>query len=336
MMTPGAAKVALIGAGRMGAIHGRHAVANPRLDLAYLIESHSPAAARLAQDLGCAVSSLGAALADPDLRGVIIASSTDSHLDLALACLRAGRAVFCEKPLDLDLARLREHESEFTGFSAPIQVAFNHRFDPHFQALKAKVASGAIGALETLHVISLDPAPPPPSFIPTSGGLFRDFTIHDFDMASWLLEEEPSEVFAWAGSLVDPAIAAAGDVDTARVVLRYRSGRMCVISNSRRSGYGYDQRVEAYGSGGMAAAGNPRRSTVEAWSEAGSLEAPLFDGFASRYVQSYREELNHFADVLTTGATPLTGYRASLAALATADAAARSVRTGALVRMQDV
>ena len=326
---PGArAKVALLGAGRMGQVHGRNAAANPKLELAYLVDPRPDAAAQLAAELGCRAASLAEALADPALAGVLVATSTDTHLDLVLACLRAGKAVFCEKPLDLELSRLRAHAQTLADPSAPLYVAFNRRFDPHFRALKAKLDGGAIGALETLHLISHDPAPPPPSFIPTSGGLFRDFTIHDFDMARWLLGETPSKVFAWAECLVDPAIAAAGDVDTARLVLRCASGRLCVISNTRRSGYGYDQRIEAYGAKGALMAGNPRVSTLETWSEAGTLAAPIYPSFPARYAASYRAELDHFADVLAGAAEPLTGYEASLRALLLADAAMRSLREG--------
>ena len=180
-MTRAAAKVALLGAGRMGQIHGRNAAAHPGLNLAWLIEPRAEAASVLAAELGCRTASLDAALADPDLAGVIVASSTDTHLDAVLACLAAGKAVFCEKPLDLDLGRLRAQEAALTAPGGRLLVAFNRRFDPHFRELKAKIAAGAIGTLETLTLISHDPAPPPPAFIPTSGGLFRDFTIHDFD-----------------------------------------------------------------------------------------------------------------------------------------------------------
>jgi myo-inositol 2-dehydrogenase/D-chiro-inositol 1-dehydrogenase len=166
--------------------------------------------------------------------------------------------------------------------------------------------------------------------------MFRDFTIHDFDVAAWLIEEEPVEVFAWASCLVDPAIGAAGDVDTARVVLRYPSGRMCTISNTRRSAYGYDQRAEAYGSRGMAMAGNPRISTVDTWNEAGALAAPLFASFQERYAQSYRAELDHFADVLAGATKPITAYVASRDALILAEAVGQSVRTGRIVRVNDI
>jgi myo-inositol 2-dehydrogenase/D-chiro-inositol 1-dehydrogenase len=329
-----AAKVALLGAGRMGQVHGRNAAASPRFDLAWLVEPRAEVAASLCAELGCRPTSLTDVLADPDVVGVIVASSTDSHLDLVLACLRAGKAVFCEKPLDLELARLRAHADELAAPRAPLYVAFNRRFDPEFRTLKRRIASGAIGSLETLHLISHDPVAPPPAFIPTSGGLFRDFTIHDFDVARWLLEETPAEIFAWAGCLVDPAIAAAGDVDTARLVLRCTSGRLCVISNTRRSGYGYDQRVEAYGSQGAAMAGNPRISTIETWNEAGALAAPIYPGFVTRYDQSYRAELDHFADVLGGDAAPETGYDASLGALLLADAAFRSLREGRSVPVE--
>jgi myo-inositol 2-dehydrogenase/D-chiro-inositol 1-dehydrogenase len=320
----------------MGAIHGRDAAAHPRFDLAYLIETRSDAARTLGRELGCGVATFAEALADPDLAGVIIASATDTHLDFALACLAAGKAVFCEKPLDLNLARLRANDVAFANAVAPLYVGFNRRFDPHFQALKAQIASGAIGTLETLHIVNHDPAPPPPSFIPASGGLFRDFTIHDFDTARWLMDEEPVSVFALAECLVDPAIGAAGDVDTARVVLRTASGRLCTISNTRRSGYGYDQRAEAFCSKGMAMADNPRTATLEAWSEAGALAAPIHDGFAVRYAQAFRREMDHFAEVLAGEAAPITGYDASVRALALAEAAGRSVRIGAPVAVEDV
>jgi myo-inositol 2-dehydrogenase/D-chiro-inositol 1-dehydrogenase len=329
-------KVAQIGAGRMGAIHGRDARAHPRLDLAYLIETRSDGARTLAGELGCGTATFAEAQADVDLAGVIVASATDTHLDFTLACLAAGKAVFCEKPLDLDLARLRANAAAFEGASSPLYVGFNRRFDPHFQALKAQIASGSIGTLETLAVVNHDPAPPPPSFIPGSGGLFRDFTIHDFDTARWLLDEEPVSVFALAECLVDPAIGAAGDVDTARLVLRTASGRLCTISNTRRSGYGYDQRAEAYGSAGMAMADNPRTSTLETWSEAGALAAPIHDGFAARYAAAFRAEMDHFAAVLAGEADPVTGYQASVRALALAEAAGRSVQTGAPVALGDI
>jgi myo-inositol 2-dehydrogenase/D-chiro-inositol 1-dehydrogenase len=335
-MSAAAPKVALLGAGRMGQVHGRNAAANPRLDLTHIVDPNPEVAAGLAAELGCAVSTLDAVLADPALAGVLVATSTSTHLDVVLAALKAGKAVFCEKPLDLDLARLRAHAAELATPPAPLYVAFNKRFDPNFRGLKTRIADGEIGALETLQLISHDPAPPPPAFIPTSGGLFRDFTIHDFDMARWLLDEPPVELFAWASCLVDASIAAAGDVDTARTLLRCASGKLCVISNTRRSGYGYDQRAEAYGSRGAAMVGNERSSTLETWTKTGALAAPIYPGFQVRFAASYLAELDHFADILAGEAEPLTGYQASVDSLALAEAATRSVATGQPVKLADV
>jgi myo-inositol 2-dehydrogenase/D-chiro-inositol 1-dehydrogenase len=314
----------------MGQVHGRNAAANPRLDLAFLVEPQPEPAQRLAAELGCRLASLDAVLADPEVAAVIIASSTDTHLELTLAALAAGKAVFCEKPLDLDLQRLRAHAAALRAPGPALYVAFNHRFDPHIRTLKAKLDAGAIGRLETANLISHDPAPPPPAFIPTSGGLFRDFAIHDFDMARWLFGEAPREVFAFGECLFDPDIAAAGDIDTARTMLAFETGRLCVISNTRRSGYGYDQRLELYGAGGALMAGDPRLTTVERWDEDGAHLAPIYPGFVARYAASYRAELDHFADVLEGKAEPLTGYDASFGALALAEAALACVRTGAV------
>jgi myo-inositol 2-dehydrogenase/D-chiro-inositol 1-dehydrogenase len=323
--------VALIGAGRMGQIHGPNAARHPALRLKYVVETNSAAAEALAGELGAAVSALADALADPAIKGIIIASSTDMHLEHSLAAIEAGKAVLCEKPIDLDLAKARAAAKVFEG--APFVLGFNRRFDPHVQALKSKIDSGAIGTLETLTLINHDPAPPPPAFIPRSGGLFKDFTIHDLDLAASLLGEAPTEIFATASCLVDPAIAAAGDVDTAKVILRTASNKLCVISNTRRSGYGYDQRVEAYGSKGAAFTGNERLDTVELWGEAGARAAPIRPNFLNRYAASYACEMNHFADVIAGSAKPIVGYADGLKALAWAEACAESARTNAPVKL---
>jgi myo-inositol 2-dehydrogenase/D-chiro-inositol 1-dehydrogenase len=324
-------RIAQLGAGRMGSVHGRNAAANPRLDLAWLVDPNPENAGRLAAETGARLTDFETVLADPQVKGVIVASSTDAHLDNTLACLAAGKAVFCEKPLDLALERLVHHEAALKD--APVFVAFNRRFDPHFSALAAKVRSGAIGELETLHLINHDPAAPPAHFVPTSGGLFKDFTIHDFDVAAWLVDEPFSEIFAFASCLVDPMIGELGDVDTARVLLRTASGKLVMISNTRRSGCGYDQRIEAFGSKGMALADNPLPSTVQRWTEAGAGADPLYPAFMSRYAGAYAAEMDHFADILEGKAAPAAGYAASVAALKLAEAAARSAASGAPVKL---
>jgi myo-inositol 2-dehydrogenase/D-chiro-inositol 1-dehydrogenase len=324
-------KIAQIGVGRMGQVHLRNAVAESRLRLGYVVDPR-PDAREIAASVGAELAELDEVLADEDLSGVIVASATDQHLDQVLACLAAGKAVFCEKPLDLDAARLRARADCFAARAAPLFVAFNRRFDPHFRRLKAEIGAGRIGVVETLQIVNHDPAAPPLGFIPASGGLFKDFTIHDFDMAAWLAPEPFVEIFAWASCLVDPGIAEAGDVDTARILLRDAKGRICAISNTRRSGCGYDQRIEAFGSRGMATAAAVRQDALEVWREPGVLAAPLPASFVERYGEAYRAEMAHFADVLA-GAVPETGYAASLAALDLAEAAALSVARGAPVHL---
>jgi myo-inositol 2-dehydrogenase/D-chiro-inositol 1-dehydrogenase len=320
-------QIAIIGAGRIGKIHAGNIAANPRLQLARVIDPFADAAAALAAQYGATVSTVEEALADPAIVGVAVASSTDTHLDYSLVAARAGKAVFCEKPLDQDLASATAAATEFESLGARLFLAFNRRFDPNFAALQSRLVDGAVGALETLHIVSHDPAPPPAEYVATSGGMFKDMVIHDFDMARWLLAEEPTQVFASASVLVDPAIGAAGDVDTAKTILRTASGKLCMISSSRRSGYGYDQRIEAFGSKGMVRAQNVTETTVETWGENGAAADRFQNFFLDRYAVAYAREINHFADVID-GAAPAIDYRDGVAALALAEAAARSVTSG--------
>lgn len=324
--------IALVGAGRIGRIHAGNVAAHPALRLRYVIDPAAASASQIAQATGATVGSLAEALSDPEIAGVIVASSTDTHLDFTLAAIGAGKAVFCEKPIDLDLGRVLAAGQTLGGADVPLLMGFNRRFDPHFRELGNRVRSGAMGDVETLHIISHDPAPPPIDYVRVSGGLFRDMTIHDFDMARWLLGEEPTELYAAASNLVDPAIGAAGDVDTAKVLMRTASGRICQISNSRRSGYGYDQRIEVYCARGLVRAGNVSETTVETWGADGPQHAPFMNFFLDRYASAYAAEMDHFAGILDGSEHPAVGYQDALAALALADAAAESARTGTVVR----
>ena len=312
-------QVVLIGAGRIGRIHAGNAARHPRLKLAGVVDPVDAAATSLAREHRVPVTSLEAALADPSVAGVVIASSTDTHLDYSLRAVAAGKAVFCEKPIDLDLARARAAAPALSD--ARLLLAFNRRFDPNFQALKAKLDSGVVGRLESLQITSNDPSPPPPGYVAVSGGLFKDMTIHDFDMARWLLGgEEIVSVYATGSCLVDPEIGKLGDIDTARCVLTTASGRLCVIANSRRSGFGYDQRIEAYCSGGMVRADNVVETSVQVWNEAGASADRFRNFFLDRYAEAYRREMDHFADILD-GAPPSVGYRDGIEALALAERA---------------
>jgi myo-inositol 2-dehydrogenase/D-chiro-inositol 1-dehydrogenase len=326
--------VAIFGAGRIGQIHARNAAGSAELTLKYVVDPNRVAAEALANQTGAVVADVDTVLGDGSVSGVIIASATNAHLDQALSAASAGKAIFCEKPLDLDLARARKAGTQLAG--AAMLVGFNRRFDPHFAALKARVESKAIGKLESLNIISHDPAPPPVSYIRVSGGLFKDMAIHDFDMARWLLGEEPIEVFASASCLVDSAIDEAGDVDTARTLLRTETGRLCVISNTRRSGYGYDQRIEAYGSAGTVRADNVLVSTVSTCTERGLASDALQNFFLDRYAEAYRREMKHFVNILRDGEAPVAGYHDGVAALVLAEAAARSVKLNTPVSVSSV
>ena len=301
--------VAVLGAGRMGTLHARNAAANPRLALRYVVDPSAAVAEALAQPLGGRPASLDEVLQDPDIRGVIVASSTDTLLDNALACLGAGKAVFCEKPLSLSLERLKKARGTVLACAFPLFVGFNRRFDPHLSQLRERIRNRELGELETIHIVNHDPAAPDLRFARRSGGLFRDFTVHDFDTAAWLLDETIESVFAMASCLIDPELAAIGDVDTAKLVLRTPSGKLCVISNSRRSGYGYDQRVEAFCERGAIRVDNLSTSAVVSWTEEGPSRAAIPFAFPDRYADAYRLELDHFADLIEGESAPSDGYR---------------------------
>lgn len=324
--------IALFGAGRIGRIHARNVVAHPALRLKYLVDP-APGAAELAGQTGAALVDTNQVLGDPGIAGVIIASPTHLHLDQCLEAAAAGKAIFCEKPIDLDLNRARAAQARLTAPGVSLLLGFNRRFDPNFAALRSRLQQGVVGTLESLQITSHDPAPPPVAYIRTSGGLFKDMAIHDFDMARWLLGEEPTEVYASASCLVDPAIGAAGDVDTAKTLLKTASGRLCVISNSRRSGYGYDQRIEAFGSRGLVRVDNVLESSVSVWADAGMASDTLQNFFLDRYAEAYRRELAHFADILAGNTRPSVGYTDAIAALALAEAAGASARSGKVVQI---
>lgn len=325
--------VVLIGAGRMGQVHGPNAACTPGLRLKYVVDPRDELARAMAARSGAEVVALEQALADPGVGGVLVCSSTDQHLGQALAAVAAGKAVFCEKPVDLDPGRARQAQPRFAD--ARFVLGFNRRYDPHFLGLKRRLDEGAIGRLESLHIVNHDPAAPPPGFIPTSGGLFKDFTIHDLDLARWLLGEEPVELFTSASCLVDPQIGRLGDVDTARTVLKTASGRLCVISNTRRSGCGYDQRVEAFGSRGMLAAGNPLRDTVRTLTEAGGSGASIAGSFAERYQASYLAQMAHFVEVARGRVQSRTSFADGVAALELAEACRASAEAGRAIKLPE-
>lgn len=329
-------RFALLGAGRIGKVHARAIAATPGAALVAVADPLAEAAAAIARDHGCAIRSIEEIERSDDIDAVVICTPTDTHADLIERFARRGRAVFCEKPIDLDLGRVKACLAVVAGAGAPLMVGFNRRFDPDFMAVKAAIDEGRIGAVEMVTIISRDPAPPPLDYVRRSGGIFRDMTIHDFDMARWLLGEEVETVLATAAVLVDPAIGGAGDYDSATVILRTASGRQAVISNSRRAAYGYDQRIEVLGARGMVAAGNTHRSNTETALADGFHRPPLLDFFMTRYSAAYANEIAAFVAALREGRAPPATGEDGLRALALAEAALRSVAEGRAVRLAEV
>jgi myo-inositol 2-dehydrogenase/D-chiro-inositol 1-dehydrogenase len=321
------------GAGRIGAIHAANIAGHPAARLHTIVDTDHAAAERLAGRHGARVGNRAEALADPGVDAVVIASSTDTHADLVEAAARAGKAIFCEKPLDLDRRRAEACLAVARECGVALMVGFNRHFDPNFARLEREVRDGRIGKLAILTITSRDPAPPPLDFVRRSGGLFRDMMIHDLDMACWLSGEAPVEIFAMASVLVDPAIGDAGDVDTAIVMLRMPSGALCQISNSRRAVYGYDQRIEAFWSKGALRAENVVESTVAFAGDGGIVTDKPLPFFLERYAEAYRRELDHFIGAVSTGTAPLVGGDDGIRGLALADAAAESHRTGRAVKL---
>jgi myo-inositol 2-dehydrogenase/D-chiro-inositol 1-dehydrogenase len=327
---------AVFGAGRIGAIHAGNIARHPATRLQAVVDPNPAAAAALAARHGARVSSAESVFADPAVDAVLIASSTDTHADLAVAAARAGKAIFCEKPIDLSLARVDWAVAAVEAAGVPMLVGFNRRFDPSFAALKSRVETGAVGAVEQVVVTSRDPGLPPIGYLKVSGGQLRDMTIHDFDTARWLLGEEPVEVFAFGSVLVDPAVAGVGDTDSLMVLMRTASGKLAHINNSRRAAYGYDQRIEVHGSQGRLIAGNHTASTVElADAEAVKSEKPLHF-FLERYEAAYRREIDAFVTALQAKRPMPVGAEDGRRALVLAEAAVRSIAERRPVAVDEV
>jgi myo-inositol 2-dehydrogenase/D-chiro-inositol 1-dehydrogenase len=320
-------KFGIIGAGRIGKIHGGNVAARRDCQVLYVADADPSAAADLAGSTGAKVASVDEILGSKEIDAVAICSPTDTHADLIERAAKAKKAIFCEKPIDLDVKRIRACLDVVRKANATLMIGFNRRFDPNFASLQKRVAEGAIGALEIVSVTSRDPSPPPLSYIARSGGLFRDMMIHDFDMARFILGEEPVAVSAMGSALVDKAIGEAGDIDTAVVIMETKSGKVAQISNSRRASYGYDQRVEAHGDKGMVHAANVRETTVELAGAHGFTSDKVLNFFLERYDSAYRRELNAFVEAVKTGAKPHPDGDDGLRANILADAAYQSWKT---------
>lgn len=326
-------KVGLLGAGRIGQVHAVNIAGHAGSTLAAVSDVHAPAAEALAGKYGAAARSSEAIIADDAIDAVLVATSTDTHSDLIEAATAAGKAVLCEKPVDLSLERAKACLANAAATGRPVMIGFNRRFDHSFKALKAALDDGEIGKAEMLAVTSFDPGPPPIAYIEVSGGLFRDMTIHDFDIAQWIMGGLPATVTAKASSIVDPAIGNAGDVDTAVITLTYADGRIAVIRNSRRAVYGYDQRIELLGSDGLLQAENMLETTIRKSTTAGVTGAKPTYFFLERYMPAYAAEWAAFVDAVAEGKPVPVTLEDGVAALAVAEAATQSAQTGGTIDM---
>jgi myo-inositol 2-dehydrogenase / D-chiro-inositol 1-dehydrogenase len=324
----------LIGAGRIGKVHAKTIATNPKAKLAYIADALPKAAQDLASQYGAKVASVDEIMKAADVDAVLIGSPTGFHAEQIQAASKAGKAIMCEKPVSLSVEMIQETLKVVAANKSILMIGFNRRFDPNFAEVQSRVRRGDIGAIELVTVISRDPAPPPAEYVKGSGGLFRDMMIHDFDIARFLMGEEFVVVNALGSALVDKAIGEAGDVDTAAVQMQTQSGRIAVITNSRRATYGYDQRLEVHGSKGMLQASNVHNTTVQLLNQGGYLADPIQHFFLERYSAAYANELNTFIAAVESGnRDPRPNGFDGLQAQKLADAATESWKTGKPVKV---
>lgn len=323
-------KICVFGAGRMGARHIANIAAHQTAELSYIVDPDLKRAQSLAARYGAvAVLDPATPLADESVDAVIIASATNTHVDLIIAAATAGKAILCEKPIDLDMARVEMCGEAIAGCAARIMIGFQRRFDPTHRAVKQAVEQGDVGSVEVVTIISRDPSPPPAAYIAVSGGQFHDQMIHDFDMGLWLTGVSGKvELFAMASNLVDPEIGKLGDTDTAQVLMRFENGAFCRIDCSRRAVYGYDQRVEVFGSNGMISSSNLQKTAIERHTRQFTAGRDvLVPDFMERYGPTYASELDAFVEAVRTGRKIDCDFESGKRALKLADAARASNRS---------
>ncbi|TPK73900.1 inositol 2-dehydrogenase [Mesorhizobium sp. B2-4-18] len=332
-------RIAVLGCGRIGQMHAANVARHPRSALAAVFDVNSEAADKVAAAQGVkAAASAEDIFASDMVDAVLIATATPTHADYIEMAVAAGKAVLCEKPIDLSLARVEACAANIGETKIPIQLGFNRRYDPGHSAARTAMLAGDIGELHQVIITSRDPALPPRAYLEAAGGLFRDMTIHDFDLARFMLGEEPTEVFALANALIDPALGKELDeVDSAMVILRTASGKQCHINNSRTAVYGYDQRVELIGSAGMLLSDNRKPHELRRFTgTAAEASQPYQFFFLERYQEAFMAEIDGFVDCVEKGAVPLASFEDGRRALILAEAAYKSMKEGRLVRVSEV
>ena len=331
-------KVGIIGAGRIGQVHAKSITYHiPQAEILAITDIYEDGAAKVANELGIPAyyKDYHKILENPDIDAVLICSSTDTHADIACEAAAAGKHIFCEKPVDLTVAKIKKVIEAVDKAGVKLQIGFNRRYDHNFAQIKKLEQNGKIGKLQTIKITSRDPEPPAIEYVKVSGGIFLDMTVHDFDMARFI-GGEVEEVYANATVMVDPAIGEAGDVDTALVTLKFKNGAVGVIDNCRKASYGYDQRLEVFGSKGQATAGNDTPTNVLFIDENGNVsDKPLYF-FLERYMQSFTDEMTQFIDCVRNDKPTQTTVYDGLEALRLGLAAKKSVAEHRPVKLSEI
>lgn len=328
--------IAVLGAGRIGKIHAANVAASKLARLVVVADPFAEAASRLADELGAeAMTDCEAAIDRADVDAIVIGTPTHTHINLMLRAVRQGKAVLCEKPIDLDMAKSLAAVEEVERLNGRVMLAFNRRFESTFAEMRAAIDAGDIGEVRQVVITSRDPGLAPEDYIQHSGGIFRDMTIHDLDIGRWLLGEEPVEINAIGSRLIDPAMMEKyDDYDTAMVQMQTASGKQCHINNCRNAVYGYDQRIEVFGAKGMLQMDNLRPTTIRRWSQdVTDAREPLLNFFLERYQQAYKSELEAYIDALVHKKPLPTTVQDGLKALKLADACVESVASGRTVKL---
>lgn len=326
-------KFAQFGAGFIGKIHAANIARHPRAELTYIYDVTVEAAEQLAAQLGAQVAASPEQIWASDVDAVLIASSTNTHADLLSGAIRANKPIYCEKPIDLDINRVKAVAQHANKTDLPILVGFSRRFDSNHLGIREAFRNGEIGKLEMMHITSRGPQPPPLSYVKVSGGQLRDQTIHFFDMLRWLSGEDPVEVYTTGAALIDPAIGEAGDVDTSMVILKLTSGALCHIDCSRRAGYGYDERVEVFGSKGMALSERKPRRGVTLYQGEKIISDGLHPGWFERMEPTFYDALDAFIKAIGGEQVEYPTLTDGLKAQMIAEAAVESLRTNQPVKI---
>ena len=332
--------VGIIGAGRIGKVHTEsicNYVRNAKIKtVADPFMNDNTAAWLKSMGVENTCTDYHDILSDPEIQAVLICSSTNTHSPISLEAIAAGKHVFCEKPIDHDLGRIKEVVEALKGSNLKYQVGFNRRHDHNFAAVKQAINDGKVGDVHIIKITSRDPEPPSAEYAAVSGGMFLDMTIHDFDMVRYLAGCDAEEIYVQSAVLVDPAIGEAGDVDTAVITLKMENGAIAVIDNSRRAAYGYDQRAEVFGSKGMVATANDTLSTaVLSNAEGVTGEKPLYF-FLERYMQSFATEVKGFISAIENDTDTLVGVEDGLKPVLMGIAAKKSVLEHRPVKLSEI